>query len=148
MPLSLSNIILHIVFSTKNREPSLDTDTQQKIYAYFVKAFADHKCPIYKIGGTKDHIHIACSFARTLTVGDLIRDVKISSTKWIKEKTLKEFSWQKGYGVFSVSQSQLSKLENYIGTQKEHHRQKSFQEELLELLQKHHVSYDENYLWD
>jgi putative transposase len=148
MSQSLSNIILHIVFSTRNREPCMDADTQQKIYAYFVKAFADHKCPVYEIGGTNNHIHIACSFSRTLTVSDLIRDVKISSTKWIKEKTLRDFSWQRGYGVFSVSQSQLNKLENYIQTQEEHHRQKSFKQELLELLQKHHISYDENYLWD
>ncbi|MDA3800107.1 MAG: IS200/IS605 family transposase [Kiritimatiellae bacterium] len=148
MPQSLSKIIVHIVFSTKHRDPVLNNELMHRVHGYVAVSLKDFGCDVYKIGGTEDHIHIACSLPRTITVANLVKDIKVSSCKWIIDKLDHGFAWQKGYGVFSVSQSHLEKLQEYVENQIEHHGTMSFKEELLELLQKYKIAYDDKYLWD
>ena len=104
----------------------------------------------FRVGGTFDHVHIACTLPRTLTMAKLVEEIKKPSSIWMKKQDggSSHFSWQAGYGIFSLGQSQLQSLLQYIDNQEEHHRRRSFQEELKELLEKYGVEYDETYLWD
>jgi len=103
---------------------------------------------VYCIGGTKDHIHIACTLPRTINQSDFLKKLKATSSQWMKEQGVKSFFWQKGYGAFSIGQSQLFQLMSYINNQEEHHKKFSFQEEYRELLNKYGIDYDEPYVWD
>ena len=102
----------------------------------------------FRVGGTADHIHIACSLPRTISQSDFLKKIKHHSSHWLKTDKLKDFSWQRGYGVFSVSKSQLENLLSYIDNQEKHHEKVSFKEELIMFLQKYNISYDESYLWE
>ena len=103
-----------------------------------------------RVGGTDDHVHIACTLPRTLTMAKLVEEVKKTSSSWMKQQEggTANFSWQSGYGIFSLGQSQLSALLRYVDNQEEHHGSNRFKEELLVLLEKYGVAYDEKYLWD
>ena len=148
MAQSLSRVIIHVVFSTKNREPSINSDIRSRFHAYLATIIRDMDSHAYRVGGTDDHVHIACTLPRTLSQSEFVRKSKTSSSKWIKEQGVKEFFWQNGYGIFSIGQSQLSQLLHYIDNQVEHHRSKPFQEEYRELLGKYEIDYDEAYVWD
>ena len=150
MPQSLANILLHVIFSTKNRAPSIPVEIESGLHPYLASICRAHNCPSHEIGGAEDHIHIACSLARTVTVASLLEDIKSSSSKWIKTKgkRFSTFSWQAGYGAFSIGQSQLDAVKTYIAGQREHHRRKTFQEEFRDFLAKYQVQYDECYVWD
>ena len=131
MPQSLANVLVHIIFSTKNRFPFINVEVEEELYAYPAKVARECGCPAPKIGGTDDHVHIACSLGRTVTIAHLVEQLKTSTSKWIKTKGggLGRFAWQNGYGAFSIGQSQLTRVKAYIGRQREHHRRKTFQEE-------------------
>lgn len=151
MPQSLAQIYQHIVFSTKDRRPFLqDKAFRTKLHAYMVGAFQGLGSPALKIGGVEDHVHILCRLSRTGSISDLIRDVKRETSKWIKEhgRQMDAFQWQQGYGAFSISPQHVEPLVKYIEEQEEHHRTEPFQAELVRLLVKYQVSYDERYLWD
>jgi putative transposase len=150
MPQSLSQILLHIIFSTKNREPLILPEVEKDLFAYIASICNELDCFAPIIDGVKDHVHIACNLSRTIAVCDLLEEVKKSSSKWIKTKGsfYKNFTWQRGYGAFSLGMSQLPALKKYVLNQKEHHCKKTFQEEYLELLKKYKVEYDERYVWD
>jgi putative transposase len=150
MSQSLSQVLLHVVFSTKHRQPLLAEDIQPQLHAYLARACRALGSQAYRVGGTDNHVHIACSLPRTLTISKLMEEIKKSSSIWIKDKdeNCRNFSWQAGYGAFSLGQSQLPRLLQYIDNQHEHHRKQSFEEELIELLQRYQVDYDERYLWD
>lgn len=151
MPQSLAQIYLHIVFSTKGRRPFLqDKAFRTKLHAYMAGAFQGLGSPALKIGGVEDHVHILCRLSRTGSISDLIRDVKRETSKWVKEhgRQMDAFQWQQGYGAFSISPQHVEPLVKYIEVQEEHHRTESFQSELVRLLIKYQVSYDERYLWD
>lgn len=150
MAQSLSNVLLHIVFSTKNREPWIDESIETELFPYLATICRDHKSPSHKIGGAGDHIHIACSLSRTMTIANLVQELKQSSSKWMKSKgdQYREFSWQNGYGAFSIGQSQLDDLSRYIANQRAHHAKESFQDELRKLLNLYGVEFDERYVWD
>ena len=150
MPQSLAQILLHIIFSTKNREPLIHLEIEKELYAYMASICNDNGCYAHRIGGTQDHIHITCNLSRTITVSKLLEEVKKSSSKWIKTKgdLYKNFTWQKGYGAFSLGMSQLTSVKKYVEQQKEHHKHKTFKEEYLEFLEKYQVKYDERYVWD
>ena len=107
-------------------------------------------CPLLKIGGTENHMHILCRLERVVTVSNLLEEVKKSSSKWIKGKNerLADFAWQAGYGAFSIGMSNIEALEKYIARQKEHHRQRNFEHEYRTLLKKYRVEWDEKYVWD
>ncbi len=150
MPQSLSKILLHIVFSTKNREPLIGKKQKNELYAYLSKIVNSNQSHAFLIGGMPDHVHVACSLGRTISVAKLIEEIKKSSSKWIKTKggVYEHFSWQAGYGAFSLGMSQLPDLLDYIERQEEHHRFQTFQEEYLEFLEKYKIEYDPKYVWD
>lgn len=150
MSQSLSNVLLHIIFSTKNRHPFIDENIEPELHAYIASISSQHGCYVHKIGGVEDHLHIFLKLARILSISDLLEEIKKNSSKWIKTKGQKycDFSWQKGFGAFSVSESQNKAVEVYIGNQKEHHKKQSFQDEYRKLLQLNNIPYDERYVWD
>jgi len=150
MPQSLSNILLHIVFSTKNREPLILPELEPELYAYIAAIHKNMTCPLLKIGGTNNHVHILCRLERVVTVSKLVEEVKKSSSKWMKSKDERVggFAWQTGYGAFSIGMSNKEALEGYIARQKTHHQKVSFEEEYRALLKKYRVDWDEKYVWD
>lgn len=150
MPQSLSKVIVHIIFSTKDREPWLDADVRPRMHAYLATICRDLGGHAFRVGGVADHVHILATLPRTLSQADLVEAMKKTSSKWIKTLAPKYrgFYWQRGYGAFSVSPSQLDGVFEYVESQEEHHRTRSFQEEYREFLQKHGVEFDDRYVWD
>jgi REP element-mobilizing transposase RayT len=149
MPQSLSKVILHIIFSTKDREPWFDSDVQPRIHAYLATICRDLGAELVHVGGVADHVHILTALPRTLSQAELIEQIKKASSRWIKtlHARYRGFFWQRGYGAFSVSPSQVDSVLKYIRTQQEHHRTRTFQEEYRALLRKHCVDFDERYVW-
>lgn len=150
MPQSLSQVILHLVFSTKDRENLINKEITEDLYSYIVGICRSNNSQCYRVGGTSSHIHVACTLPRTITISKFVAEVKASSSRWINQKCNLEnkFAWQSGYGVFSLGVSQLKALTNYIDHQEEHHKKRSFQEEYTILLEKYSVDFKEEYLWD
>ena len=150
MPQSLSRIILHIVFSTKDRKPTIYDGIAEQLFAYLGKCCVKNDAVPLIIGGYVDHVHIAILMNRTRGVACLVKNIKTDSSNWIRsqDQNFRQFLWQRGYGVFSVSESQYQKLARYIGNQKQHHQKIGFMEEYRLFLKKHGVVYDEHYLWD
>jgi putative transposase len=151
MAQSLSNVAIHITFSTKNRDSYFtDKTIREELHAYIGGTCKALGCPVITVGGTTDHVHILCLLGRTKTISDLLKEMKIESSKWLKTKSpsLRRFSWQSGYGVFSVSNSTIETVKNYIKNQEEHHRKKTFQEEYRKFLSENNVPFDERYVWD
>ncbi len=150
MPQSLSNVLIHFVFSTKERYPFIQNDVEDKLYQYITGICHALKCPLHQIGGVSDHVHILLSLSRNIAISDLIGDIKAGSSQWIKKQgqSYRNFAWQSGYGGFSIGKSGFDNAVRYIANQKKHHTTIPFQEEYLALLQKYGVEYDERYLWD
>ena len=151
MPQSLAQIYLHLVFSTKHREPLLANGRlRQETHAYMVGICRNLDSPSLITGGAADHVHMLCTLARVITVADLVRELKRDSSIWIKTKdpTLSGFHWQDGYGAFSISPSHVPALRQYIARQEEHHRQEGFQDEFRRFLHKYGIQPDERYVWD
>ena len=151
MSQSLARIYTHIIYSTKHRYPFLaDNSIRTEMHAYLGGTCKELNCPPIIVGGVAEHIHILCVLSKNLAVADLIGEIKRSSSKWVKTKgkLLQKFAWQSGYGVFSVSQSEVEVVRRYIARQEEHHRKKLFQDEFREFLKKYQVEYDERYVWD
>jgi REP element-mobilizing transposase RayT len=150
MPQSLSKVILHIIFSTKNREPWLDSNVRPRMHAYLATICHDIEADLVRVGGVADHVHIVTTLPRTLSQAELIERMKKVSSKWIKalDVRYRGFFWQRGYGAFSVSPSQLDSVLEYVNEQQEHHHTRTFQDEYRELLRKHRVDFDERYVWD
>jgi putative transposase len=150
MAQSLSNILLHIVFSTKLRHPWIDTEIETELFKYIATACRTLECPTHAVGAANDDIHIACTLSRTVTVSKLVQELKQDSSKWIKTKgdTYTNFAWQSGYGAFSIGQSQLGDLRGYISNQREHHRHISFQDEFRQICKRYDINLDERYAWD
>jgi putative transposase len=151
MPQSLANVLLHIIFSTKNREPHLrDRHLRDDLHAYLAGTLANLGCPALIVGGVSDHVHILCQLSRTTTIADLVQELKTESSKWLKERdrSLAGFYWQNGYAALSVSQSNAPRVRDYIAAQEEHHRTRSFQDEFREFLRRHKIEFDERYVWD
>ena len=150
MPQSLSQVILHIVFSTKDRRPWLDPAVRPRMHAYLAAVCRDCNCQAYRVGGVADHVHLAARLARTVSQAELLEKIKKTSSAWIKTQGARyaDFHWQGGYGDFSIDWSQLEELERYIDSQEQHHRVLTFQEEYRMLLKKYHVEFDERYVWD
>ena len=150
MPQSLSNVIIHTVFSTKNRVPFLgDPGLRSETHRYLGGVAKTLKCQPLIVGGVTDHVHLLTTLARTVSVADFVKELKRVSCNWLQhDKGIDGFHWQSGYGVFSVSESQVARVRGYIELQEEHHRRQTFQEELRELLRRHGIEFDERYLWD
>ena len=150
MSQSLSSILIHLVFSTKNREPFITPAIEPELHPYMAKIVRAPKSPSLAIDGTADHVHILFSLGRVITIADLVEEVKTESSKWIKTKgrEFKSFHWQAGYGGFSIGQSNVAILKRYIRGQKKHQRRMTFQDEYRRFLQRYQVDYDERYVWD
>ena len=150
MAQSLARIYIHLIFSTKNRERFITDDVRSALHAYLATVLENLNSPAILINSVEDHTHILFELHRTITVSQAVEDVKTASSKWIKTQGPKwaAFAWQKGYGAFSVSASNLPAVRDYIADQQEHHRVKTFQEEYRAFLEKHGVAYDERWVWD
>ncbi len=151
MSQSLSQLWVHIIFSTKNRHPFLkDALVRERLYDY-IKAICHTKnCNAKIVNGIEDHLHILVSLHKNISLSKLVEEIKRSSSKWIKtlDHSLCQFYWQNGYGAFSVSQSNVERVKWYIKNQREHHQKQSFQDELRKFLVHYNIEYDERYLWD
>ncbi len=146
---SFRQVYIHYVFSTKKREPLIKPKLEKKLYAYIGGIGRELKGPILACGGMPDHIHLVVSMSATKSVSKTIQVIKSNSAKWINEHHFndKEFTWQRGYGAFSLGQSGLINAVRYIQNQKKHHKHKTFKEEYIQLLERYQIDYDEQYLW-
>lgn len=145
-----SNLFYHIVFSTKGREDFITPDIEERIWAYIGGIARKHGLTALQVGGIENHIH-ACTMAKPVhSPSQIAQWLKGESSKWIHETFphLKDFGWQDGYGVFSVSKSNVPGVIEYIKHQREHHAKQTFEDEYIALLQLHGVDYDEQYLFD
>jgi len=149
MAQTLTSILVHIVFSTKNREPLIPESVEADLFAYIGGICRGSGCALLAAGAAADHIHLLVSLAKTARVSDLLLEIKRDTSSWIKQKApgLGGFRWQEGYGAFSVGRSQVESLHRYFARQKSHHQRMSFQEELLALLNRYQVEYDDRYIW-
>src|SRR5262245_8242039 len=147
---SYTNLLYHIVFSTKERHPWLNIEISARLYDYLGGAIRGEGGTSISVNGCPDHIHILAKLKQDKAVSDVLRAVKANSFGWIHRtfNALRGFAWQSGYGAFSVSQSQSEKVKQYIANQPEHHQRVSFKEEFIALLEAHGIEYDEKYLWD
>ena len=137
-------VIVHLVFGTKKRHAFINDLVKSDLHAYIAGIARSEGADVYEIGGVEDHVHVLLSLPRTIAISVLAERIKSGSSKWIKTKQddLKFFAWQQGYGIFSVSQSNLKAVRSYIQNQEEHHRKFKFQDELRLLLQKHNIQFD------
>jgi putative transposase len=151
MPQSLSQVWLHIVFSTKDRQTYLeDRAFREEMFRMLSHHVAEAGCYPKRSNGWIDHVHVVCGLARTVTIAGLIEHLKTETSKWAKKSSngASAFTWQRGYGAFSVSQSKLESVLEYLERQEEHHKRKSYQDEFRELCRNHGVEIDERYVWD
>ena len=150
MPQSLSNLYIHLIFSTKNRAPLLVKEQRSDLHAYLSTVLANLNSPTVLINSVEDHVHILFKMARTVSLAQIVEDVKKSSSKWLKTQSPSHasFAWHAGYGSFSVSESNVAKVTSYIRDQEQHHRKQTFQDEYLEFLEKNKIQWDERYVWD
>ena len=150
MPQSLSLVIIHVIFSTKERHPFLNPETRPKLHAYLATVARNLGCEAYRVGGVADHVHLVIRLSRTVTLADLVQELKTASSKWVKTQSpgLAAFAWQRGYGCFSVGPSDLEPLRAYIDDQEKHHETRTFQDEFRMFLKKYGVEYNESYVWD
>ena len=150
MPQSFSCLHTHIVFSTKHRQRFLTPDLTERLHPYLGGLARNRKCDSVRIGGVEDHVHLLVRLARDVAVSEFVGAVKSVSSGWIHDEfpDRPTFAWQQGYAAFAVSLSGVEAVAAYIGAQAEHHRRKTFQEELLEFLGVHGIASDERYMWD
>ncbi len=150
MPQSLAVLNVHLVFSTKDREPFITPEIEGELFPYMATIFLASHSPALIINGVADHVHCLFSLARTVALCDVVEEVKRSSSKWIKTKgsRFENFHWQAGYGAFSIGQSQVETVKEYIEGQKERHAVLSFQDEYRAFLRKYEIEFDERYVWD
>ena len=150
MPQSLARLHIHLIFSTKNREPVLLDSVRDSLHRYMATVLQNLGCPPVLINSVPDHVHILFELGRTVAVSNAVEQVKKTSSKWVKTQgsEFTRFAWQAGYGAFAVSQSNVTTVRQYIAGQQQHHRKKSFQEEYRAFLERHNVPFDEKYVWD
>ncbi|RLS31262.1 MAG: IS200/IS605 family transposase [Planctomycetota bacterium] len=150
MPQSLARLHIHLIFSTKNREPLLHDAVRDSLHRYMASVLQNFGCPPVLINSVADHVHVLFELGRTVAVSATVEEVKKTSSKWIKTQgnEFAAFAWQAGYGAFAVSESNVAAVREYIAGQQEHHRKKSFQEEYRSFLERHRITCDERYMWD
>jgi len=147
---SFASLHYHIVFSTKNREPFIDSTLQSRLYEYRGGILRNHNGVLLAAGGIPDHVHLLVGLHREMAVAEGVKLVKAHSSKWIHDTfpDRKAFAWQTGYGAFTVSYSNMDQVKRYIAGQEEHHRKRTFKEEFIAFLDRHEIPYDERYVWD
>jgi REP element-mobilizing transposase RayT len=147
---SLSKVYIHLIFSTRGREPLLVGGLRGQTHAYLAAVFNNHDSPAIRVGGTGDHIHALFRLSKNRALAEVVEEIKTSSSRWIKTqgRELGGFHWQNGYGGFSVSPGELEQVAEYIDQQETHHRKLDFQDEYRRFLKRYAVEYDERYVWD
>jgi REP element-mobilizing transposase RayT len=151
VPQSLAKILVHTVFSTKDRRPFLrDKPLREELHRYIGGILANLECQPVIVGGMEDHLHWLCALSRTCEPATLVKEAKRSSSLWLKTKSpgLADFAWQSGYGIFSIGFSQIESVRNYIVGQEEHHRKVTYEDEFRQLLRRYEIEFDERYVWD
>ncbi len=148
---SYTQIYIHYIFSTKNREPLILPEYENRLWRYIAGIGKNHGIPVICAGGVADHLHLLVTISSTISVSKTIQLFKGNSSKWMNDifyPDTREFQWQSGYGAFSVSHSGVEGVEWYIRNQKKHHEKMTFREEYIWFLNKYGIEYDERYLWD
>ena len=151
MPQSLARLWIHLIFSTKHRYPFLtDQQLRADMHAYLATTLRNHECETLIVGGVEDHVHALFDLSRNYSIAHIVKEIKRTSSAWAKRVSpkLKKFHWQRGYGAFSVSQSNLNQVISYIQRQEEYHRRVTFQDEYRRFLRKYRIEFDERYVWD
>jgi len=150
MSQSLTQLYVHIVFSTKHREHFITPEIQPELFNYMGGILNNIECTPIQIGGITDHVHILCSLSKKITTIKLLEELKRSTSKWVKTKgeAYSKFYWQDGYGAFSVGYTQIQDVIQYVKKQKEHHLKITFQDEYRSFLNKYQIPYDKRYIWD
>lgn len=145
-----TQLLYHLVFSTKNREPLIDPELKSRLHPFLGGAIRELGGTALLVNGMPDHVHILSILPPTITVSNALREIKSSSSGWVHDTwpQHRRFAWQTGYAAFTVSSSNAEKVRRYIERQEEHHRTRTFQEEFIALLKRHGLSYDERYIWD
>ncbi|HAA10816.1 MAG TPA: IS200/IS605 family transposase [Cytophagales bacterium] len=149
MSQSSTNNYIHLIWSTKHRQPFITEDIEGELFRYMAKVAGEYGYLPIAVGGYRDHVHLLCRNQFTHLQPEVVSKVKSSSSKWIKQKSSKfnAFYWQNGYGSFSVEPNNVSRVQSYIVNQKSHHQKRSFKEGYLLILKKYQVEFDEKYLW-
>ena len=147
MPQSLVKILVHIVFSTKDRRKLIPVELEPNLFGFIGGIIKNNNARLIIAGGTADHIHLLVSLGK-IEISELIGDIKRESSVWMKENGVRDFYWQRGYGAFSIGQLQVPAVSRYIETQKEHHAVQDYKDEFRELCRKYEVEIDERYVWD
>ena len=150
MPQSLVKNYMHIVFSTKKRQPFIDKSTASELHAYLGNICKELGCPVVIVGGIEDHVHILCLLSKNISLAELVGKIKANSSKWMKTQgpQYANFYWQRGYGGFSVNPTETEVVKKYIQNQEEHHKNQTFKEEYRLFLKKYKMEFDEQYVWD
>ena len=148
MPQSFTSLHYHIIFSTKDRVASITQEIQQRLYDYIGGIVRAQDGVLIAAGGTSDHVHLLVSLDKQVSMSDAMRKIKSNTSKWVREMfpTQNAFAWQSGYAAFTVSLSNVSEVKRYIANQAEHHRTRSYDDELVEFLKRHNLPFDERYL--
>lgn len=150
MPQSLVNNLVHLIFSTKNRQPIIQDDVREELHAYIIGILKAYESPSLITNSERDHVHVFFALSKKQRLIDVVEEVKKGSSRWIKSKGIAyaHFYWQGGYGAYSVGETQREEVMRYIANQREHHHKMTFQEELRTLLTLNGILFDERYLWD
>jgi len=148
MPQSLANILIHVIWSTKERRPLIADDVRAQLHGYMAGILKNIESPALIINSVSDHVHILCQLSKNIAACKLVEEAKKSSSKWMKEQGVGDFAWQNGYGMFSVSQSNADAVREYIEQQAEHHKKRDFMTEFREFCRRYNVAIDERYVWD
>ena len=150
MPQSFAKIIVHLIFSTKDRRPIIDHTWRSELHTLLGGLVNQSGGRSVIVGGVSDHVHLLFDLGRKISIADLVRVLKSTTTPWVTRDRAVDptFSWQQGYAAFSVSESNIASVTRYIAQQEEHHRIRTFQDELREWLKKQKMEWDERYIWD
>ena len=148
MSQSLSNILIHVVWTTKERRPLIAGGVRGGLHGYMAGILKGIDSPALSINSVADHVHILCQLSKNSAASKLVEVVKKQSSKWMKQQGVPLFAWQNGYGVFSVSQSNVDAVRKYIEGQAEHHQKRDFKAEFRTLCLRHKIAIDERYVWD
>lgn len=148
MSQSLANVVIHLVFSTKTRQPTITSEIREELNPYVTGILRNLGCNPIAIGGVEDHMHVLFGLGRTITIAQIVEKLKTSSNKWAHEKWGEPLAWQSGYGAFSVGVQEVEVVSRYVWNQAEHHKAVSFQDEYRAILIEHGIAFDEKYMWD
>ena len=148
MSQTASNLVVHMIFSTKARQSLLTPEIRDDVFAYLGGVIREMRGTALIVGGTSDHAHMLFRIRPVQAVAEIARVVKANSSRWLRKKGNEHFYWQNGYGAFSVSESNVPAVVRYIATQEEHHKKLTFQQEFIAFLKKNKVAYDERYIWE